>query len=93
MQSVFRKRADKRFRRALDFALRVGILDPEIEYAARLMREPLVDHRAVNPAEMDKARGARRKARHLSALRQIPPRIVFFDVLRRQNDVGKQQTR
>ena len=93
IEDVVDRVADKRFRRTLDLALCVGILDSEIEYAARLMREPLVDHRAVNPAEMDKARGARREARHLGALRQIPFRIAFFDILRRQHDVGKQQTR
>ena len=67
--AVIRERVDEVFLRALDLALRVGVLDAQIAYAARRVRESLDDQRGKERAEMEKPRRARRKARHLRALR------------------------
>ena len=66
-----------------NLALSIGILNTKIEYAVRKMSKSLIDHRSVNTAEMNKARGAGRKARYLSSLRKIARRISVFNDLTR----------
>ena len=76
---------------ALDFALLVGILNAEIEDAAGLMRQTLVDDRAEQVAQMHKSGRAGRHTGDLCSLRQLTRRIACLNLLRRLRDVREQQ--
>ncbi len=78
---------------ALDLALFIGILNAQIEHAARLVRQTLVHQRAVQVTQMHKARRAWPHTGHLCALRQRTFGIARLDVLRCGVDMREQQFR
>ena len=63
---------DDRFRAAFDVPGRVGVVDPEQEAAAVLVREAAVGDGAQRAPEMERARRARGEA-HTSHVRTLPP--------------------
>ena len=75
------KRANQTLCRAGNLTLCVGILNAEVEYAARLVRKALTDGNGEHAAEMHEAGGAGGKARNLCALGQVTLRIFCFHVL------------
>ena len=78
---------------ALYLALLVGVLNTQVEHAARLVRQTLVHQRAVQVAQVHEARGAWPHAGHLRALRKLALRVARLDLLRRGMDMRKRTFR
>ena len=87
------KRLDDGLHTALNLALLVSILNAQVKHAARLMRQALVDQRAVQIAEVHKAGRARAHAGHLGGLGQGALRVARLDLLRCGMDMRQQQLR
>ena len=93
MNSVVRQCADQTLRRSGHFALCVGIFNPQIEHAARLVRQTFSDGGGEQTAEVHKARGARSKTGHFRAFWEIPRRIFRLHIRRCFGYVREQQFR
>ena len=75
---------------ALDLALLIGILNAQVEHAARLMCQTLINQCAVQVAQMHKTGRARAHTGYLRTLRQLTCRVLRQNILRGLSDVRKQ---
>ncbi len=89
--AVLTEDADQLFRRAGDLSPGVGVLNAQEHHAARLMRQPLVNGGAVQPAQMHESGRAGGKPRDLGALRQIPRGVARFHIGGGVGHIGEQQ--
>ena len=72
-------------------ALGVGILDAEVEHAARLVSQTLANHDGEQTAEVDESRGGGGETGHLGTLGQIAGREACLALLRSLGHVGEKQ--
>ena len=78
---------------ARDLALLVGVLDAQVEHAARLVSQTLIDECAVEVAEVHEAGRAGTHAGHLGALGQRARRVLRQNVLGGLCDMRKEDFR
>ena len=86
-----RHRAQQSFYGTGDLTLSVGILNPEIEYAAALVCQSFIHDRLIHTAEMHESGRTRCKSGDLRTLRQIARREFCFHLFRCHGDLRKQK--
>src|SRR5699024_6415475 len=72
---------------ALNLALLIGILNAQVEHAARLMCQTLINQCAVQVAQMHKTGRTRAHTSYLCTLRQLTCRVLRQNILRGLSDV------
>ena len=72
-------------------ALSVGVLDTEVEHAARLVSQALAHHDGEQTAEVDKSRGGGGEASHFGALGKAAGGESCLALLGGLGDVGEEQ--